>query len=432
MGNGNSIRVETDRGLYQPGDMVNGFVHASILQPFNSDGVYIKAKGFERVAWTETHHRSVQNSDGTHRTETYHEHLRDQNTFFKVQNQLYNFPGGVAPAGQYSFPFAFQLPLGLPGSFSDNALPKNGSAMRVYKVKGVMHVRGMLKTNLKHTQILNVNEPLNKAIVGMIVEDTRNVTKCCCIGKGQATIKASLNKDCFIPGEQAMVIAELKNASSSQLPSMKLKLKREMYMTCRGKPFHHVETINETVREGLEPMTELVGDQARSIAFNIAGNRPMPSTTQGALIRNSYYLQVSLTVSWGSDIVVKLPVVIYPPQVQNWQPLINVAPPGWAPQIMPAVTFAVPYQGGAQSVPQQYAAPPQQYAPPQQHQQQQYAPQQPYGQQGGYQPPQQGGYQPPQQQYAPQPQQYGQAQYQPPAPVAIAVETTKLDQPLLG
>jgi hypothetical protein len=50
--------------------------------------------------------------------------------------------------------------------------------------------------------------------------------------------------------------------------------------------------------------------------------------------------QISLDVPCGSDVALRIPIVIYPPQITNWQPLAMESAVNWNPQTMPSVTFS--------------------------------------------------------------------------------------------
>ena len=80
--------------------------------------VVFKVKGQEKTHWQEERSHTQYNST-TKSHDTIHEwHTRaDCRKFFVAQVQLYAWPQTCIP-GQYQFPFSFNLPRGLPGSFS--------------------------------------------------------------------------------------------------------------------------------------------------------------------------------------------------------------------------------------------------------------------------------------------------------------------------
>eukprot|EP00298_Acanthocystis_sp_HF-20_P011482 c19415_g1_i1.p1 GENE.c19415_g1_i1~~c19415_g1_i1.p1 ORF type:complete len:134 (-),score=71.73 c19415_g1_i1:436-837(-) len=130
---------------------------------------------------------------------------------------------------------------------------------------------------------------------------------------------------------------------------------------------------------------------------------------------------MTLSVPCGFDCRVELPVVIYPPQIAQWAPLVVEQPANWNPQLLPVASFSLPPLTG---IPQQMPPPQyQQQMPPQQYQQQ--MPPQQYQQQ---MPPQQYQQQMPPQQYQQPPQP--SLQYQQPYPTQPYQQ--QLNAPLLS
>ncbi len=51
MGTSSSIHVQTERPAYVCGEVVNGAIFLNATSPVESDGVFLKIKGVEKVRW---------------------------------------------------------------------------------------------------------------------------------------------------------------------------------------------------------------------------------------------------------------------------------------------------------------------------------------------------------------------------------------------
>lgn len=142
--NSNSVYVQIDKPACLPGDLISGHVHVNIVSMVTCTGLYIKVSGKEWVRLTR--HRKK-------RSHTY----SGGRSMFKLQVPLQS-DYSESLIGQYTFPFSFRLPLNLPGSASFDRVSGNDSirAGTTYKVKGVVAIAGMLKSNLRHSQELKV------------------------------------------------------------------------------------------------------------------------------------------------------------------------------------------------------------------------------------------------------------------------------------
>jgi hypothetical protein len=89
------------------GQVIQGIVHANIQQQFPSSGVTIGLYGDEDIYFRKRHKKGKSHYYADHFG--HHEIL---DLVFPVQN----FVDGGLPPGQYSFPFAMQIPEWLPAS----------------------------------------------------------------------------------------------------------------------------------------------------------------------------------------------------------------------------------------------------------------------------------------------------------------------------
>lgn len=114
-----SFRMQLERRVYFPGELIRGHVIYNVGQPKKIRGIRVKFQGHEHVGWSET--KMVRRSDGAmeHRTIYYNAH----HTFFNPIATLYGNQRGEnkdfkIQSNSYVFPFVFALPMNLPPSFS--------------------------------------------------------------------------------------------------------------------------------------------------------------------------------------------------------------------------------------------------------------------------------------------------------------------------
>eukprot|EP00300_Choanocystis_sp_HF-7_P021769 c20866_g1_i1.p1 GENE.c20866_g1_i1~~c20866_g1_i1.p1 ORF type:complete len:408 (-),score=77.19 c20866_g1_i1:28-1224(-) len=349
-GTPNAIRITTDHPVYHSGDTVTGCVYLNVVEPFESNGIFFRAKGVEKVSWKESRTRSV-GTGKSRRTQRTTETIQSKSQIFKTENLLHTFPGGSVPAGQYSFPFSYVLPVGLPCSFQATSLPRSGAASRIYKVKALVHVRGMMhSSHLKHTHLITIHDlHTNVQVVKQKIEDSRAIKTCCCFYKGTAFMRIQSDKNFYLPGDVAQVNCECSNQTKTKFETMNVALCRETNLRARGKVFRSCIDLNAIVVSGLDSFGEFLHDNARLIQLPFhPSNTPfwdpttMPSTETN-LIQNRYFIRVKMTVPFGSDFVLNLPVILgQAPIVTAYEQPTLEQPAGWAPQIFENIAIPAP------------------------------------------------------------------------------------------
>jgi hypothetical protein len=110
---------------------------------------------------------------------------------------------GTLPAGCYSFPFTFLLPPELPGSFYESGHDFTASVK--YAFKAEVHVRGMLKSNVKHSHEVTLLGAAPAEVLPATAATSSSVRWLCCINKGRVDMRGTFSKNCYVAGEEAMV-----------------------------------------------------------------------------------------------------------------------------------------------------------------------------------------------------------------------------------
>ena len=245
------------------------------------------------------------------------------------------------------FPFSFQLPAGLPGTFCESR--GNWSASILYSVKALVHVKGFMKSNIKYRQELTLHARPMSQIAPMVRESSDSITKFCCINKGTAFMRISFDKNAYFAyGDTAQIICEL-DASNCKvdMKEIKVSLIRTLDIRDNMGAHHRVkDTICANEYPGISAGEMAMGDSARYVPLPLIaerGHRAIQPETHGHLISNEYIVEVRAKVGMGSGIKIRVPIAIcapMPQQVWNGQ----APPPGvnWNATVMSESVINVP------------------------------------------------------------------------------------------
>eukprot|EP01133_Synstelium_polycarpum_P007393 gene7393-8629_t len=325
----NRIWVTLNKKTYVGGDIVSGTVEMDCLVPFYAKGVLIKFKGFERV-FLQEQRLETEGEGAEKRTVQRTIDHRENKEFFKSTICVYPQQGQVNP-GHYSFPFSYQLPPTLPGTFCEEGKDSSGaySAKILYKCKATVDVAH--KHDLKSTTKLVVNERCGKLVKPSFAENRKSFM----LTKGKLHVKAWLNKNAYFPGET--LTNKIKANNTSTKPTRKVSLKVHHKMELRAHLFHR--TINHVVYKQDYPGFQPCYFGKRYLPFNIPVNLK-PSSTLGNHVKSTYYLQVEFDLPGAIDLSVNLPLTLFAPQFLY--STVPSQPPG-AP-LPPDVSYRHPWE----------------------------------------------------------------------------------------
>lgn len=339
MGQANSIFVWTEKANFFCGEVVRGSINLNCITPFNCHGLHMTVLGEERTHWKEQRSRSRTTSDGRTETEWYDVFFDGHNTFFKVKVMVFNFGGHVQP-GQYSFPFSFQIPMGLPGVFEGSSFQQARGSIS-YSIHAECEVGGIFNPNIRHCQNFIINELLQQNVAPISFREHTNVNCCCCFNRGHADLSVHVSKNCYAPGELAHVICDVRNESSEAFTLVRVKLVRTMNLRAQHHTHTSVDVVSENDYSGIDANSNHAGPNALQLPLQLSP-AIYPSVI-GRLVQCQYHVEVTL-VSKGcciSNLTVRVPVRIYAPQPPP-PPAFSAPPPNWAPQQMQPLNLAIP------------------------------------------------------------------------------------------
>jgi len=310
---------------------LEGTIYLNIVQPFNSRGVFLRIEGYEDMEWEETKtvHKDGPNEHGFKDEVVKH---KDKRHFLHYRIPVYAVQQQMMP-GQYQFPFSFQLPTHLPGSFYER--PQQGRydekwhASIYYRIEAECDSQGW-NWNIKHEQPLTIHERVWGQSEPQVAEKESNVMYCCCFNQGKVLIRAHFSRDAYAPGEQATLEVEVENKSKSDVNYLHGRLKRRVTLG-NGYDKHIEQELLQDIRsEGIPAGETLLGGQRRNIAIPITSKNyglPQPSC-HGEIVKCDYWLEVDCAISMAPDIVLEIPMTVFAP-VTQW--VAPTAPPAWNP-----------------------------------------------------------------------------------------------------
>ncbi|CAD8048083.1 unnamed protein product [Paramecium sonneborni] len=332
MGNSNNqiseygaIAVRTEKPFYFAGDLVRGNIFLNICKAgYQGNIVQLTIKGKEKVEWDE---RSGED------TRTY----RGKNKFYIQTVPIYTFQNQVAQVGQYVFPFQFQLPLHLPGSFYSKNFDEFGSIC--YQVKAKFSTTQPNKPSIRNKQEFIVREPIKQMVISQQQERISNLKVCCCFEKGSSRIKSFCDKNHYLPGEQAQLTIEIDNQNCNlNIESFDIELEKVLVLKANSYTNKTKQKILTQRIPGIQARTQQIGSQCRNVQITLLKqNNPqieLTPTTNGHIVNQQYYIKVipkfegciccseKPIISFQIVLLFKIPSNYFQPipQPSNWNP----------------------------------------------------------------------------------------------------------------
>ena len=120
-----NIVLQTDKPYYAPGEFVTGKIYLYLQKEFSGDRLELEIHGREKVEWIVRKTKRHDKITIDIRPDCMYEHdlwgnkylrIKDERLIIAQKYQIYQFVEGIAFAGQYTFPFQFQLPHDVPSS----------------------------------------------------------------------------------------------------------------------------------------------------------------------------------------------------------------------------------------------------------------------------------------------------------------------------
>jgi len=298
---------------------------------FEARGVLVKIKGYELAEWEEWRSRQIQEGEQT-RTERYIEIIREKKEFFCQKIVVYPVTGQVMP-GEYHFPFQYQLPPTLPGTFYEHG--GSFSSGNGYRAEIVYFAKAKIDVKYKHDLKQQINFVVNEKFDKMLQPAYAENNKTFMFTSGRLTAKVWLDKNCYFPGNT--VIAKLEANNTSTKPTKKLSV--YVYKRLQMRAYvYHVDRTTEIYRQnyaGFPPCFYGIKWLPFPIPLNV-----QPSTTTAQHVECKYFFVIECDIPGAIDLKVELNTSILAPQ---WL-FSNQPQPPPVVQLPPDVSFRPPWQ----------------------------------------------------------------------------------------
>jgi len=257
---------------------------------------------------------------------------RPKKEFFCDHIKVYPHEGAV-PIGQHSFPFTYQLPPSLPGTFNEKGGHwKNGTgyvAEVFYFAQAKIDVK--FKHDLKRKVPLVINERFDQFVQPSYGENHKSFL----LTKGRLHAKVWLDKNVYFPGNTVIARLEANNTSVKPTNRVNVKVIKHLTLHADGHTKSHRNEIYRQQYHGFEPSFYGVKWLPFLIPVDI-----QPSTTTGKHVKCHYYFIVECDIPGAIDLQVELPTAILAPQ---W--LFSQHPQAPPPAVLPPdCSFRPPWQ----------------------------------------------------------------------------------------
>jgi len=198
--------------------------------------------------------------------------------------------------GQYQFDFKFKLPEGLPPTFEVRGIDGNRGEVK-YKLR-VVGQRTGLSRSLKATQDIIV-QPCDALYQPKPVDSSAQtvINQCWCCASGDASIKASIEKDIVRGGEKVPVDIHAESSSTKAFKQVIVELRRRLVLSANdfGSSLYSTNSTR-TLSKTHEPVRLAVGQQMRkSVLLDIPAQ--LPPTYLGKYIQCQYEIRCILKTS---------------------------------------------------------------------------------------------------------------------------------------
>ncbi|CAI2372467.1 unnamed protein product [Moneuplotes crassus] len=227
-----SIFVRLDQKAPYSGQILNGTVYLELKQNYPAQSVSVGLEGCEAFDWGKG------KGGGTNLNFTLKKELVNKATV------LYTFSEAGALAGQYSFPFQFQVPSDLPSSFYSLGI-KPKKALVKYVFRGILRSSEKTVKDLTFERVLPINEVSQVSLSDIHLSTSDSITSWFGMKKhGVASLSIKISNDCFTTKEMIRIKTSIDN-SQCDLPVKKIFVAL-MQLTGRRKYNGAFESLTDT------------------------------------------------------------------------------------------------------------------------------------------------------------------------------------------
>jgi len=247
----NSVFIEIKGNSFHPGDLVTGAILMNFKSPIEVTHIVVESSGVDQASFSS----QVGSGDNKRTVNRY-----SRNPFFS--NEIKVASEGTM-SGQYSFPFSFKLPTGIPGSYEYASA--SGDANIVYPVKCTIHVPGTFNRKIEEKAYVHVIQSPreSKALHDMTTSEV-NMGCCCCYcrycpSNGTVQIETTSERNVYNTGESINLNINIKNESVRDIKKLFIGLVSVSKLRAEGHSRHIPDLVSKIEGPGLRAKQALEG-----------------------------------------------------------------------------------------------------------------------------------------------------------------------------
>lgn len=244
--------VQTDQQLYNPGSQVTGRISIRCTNHCEPKQIILYVRGVEKVSFMDNETRTHE-VDGRRETRTVVVKRRHKKEIFKQEVPAFVFTAPLLQPGDYSIPFSFVMPAGLPSSFQyiDQHIWQKPKGKVKYTIKARM-IDSHTKELMRHKQVLILREQGEAFQQNIVHTDENNISTWCCMSQGVSRVTTTFEKNVFEPHETCKAIVSIDNSQCNlQIQNVRLCLEQELVLTTGGHTFRHTYTLADQTQGGV-------------------------------------------------------------------------------------------------------------------------------------------------------------------------------------
>ncbi|OMJ70403.1 hypothetical protein SteCoe_31627 [Stentor coeruleus] len=321
------IHIDLDQVIVKAGDTIKGMIHISLRSEIQACSLIFKFTGKSRATLKKSKSKSKSSVEAEESS---------SKTICDIYHTLLHWSSPLA-AGDYSIPFSYEIPKGVPGSFEGSV--KDLFLHTFYTITAKLESKSEVLRQ-KNSVIISEGPRIHESPFAL--EKSAGIKSCCCVNKGDSLIKLSLPQNTYEVNQKIDLTVEIDNSHGKT--SVK-NLEAKIYLLLRyfppiGEKIVATRTINTvTQKVHVKPGDSLFGDQAVKMQLNLNSIENdvnnMYSMFAGQ-IQCAYFIEVVGDVSGiflccGQIPAVKLPVTVIPNSRTGNMKI--APPPGWNPKM---------------------------------------------------------------------------------------------------
>lgn len=291
--------------VFLPGQLVNGFVVASITRQLDIAKVIVTFLGKSTCRWStgSGKNRKTYTVDEPHFAETL------------VLTGSSSSDPIIPDTGEFKLPFSFRLPPNIPPTFHFMADYNNAFANTEYTITVILKRNGILKRNVESmfgflVEVPQIDSSQLPHLLETVTREDEKFLCCCCCESGPIVLRLQLEKQVFYAGEPIAFHVEIDNSTTKKrLGAIEGKLVRRVTLsnTSRNKKFNY--TQGGVV---LAPSFNPGSQESWNVQLNVDVAMLDPTFENSKCVSVTYFFVLKVKIPWGMNAEIEVPVTILP------------------------------------------------------------------------------------------------------------------------